>query len=62
MSPRPDRVFRVNPVADTMSRLIVAVAHRVKSLYELKRTGGRCALATMCVGGGQGVAAIFERV
>ncbi|MGO9670545.1 MAG: beta-ketothiolase BktB [Streptosporangiaceae bacterium] len=34
----------------------------VKSLYELKRTGGRYALATMCIGGGQGMAAIFERV
>jgi acetyl-CoA C-acetyltransferase len=34
----------------------------VKSLYELKRTGGRYALATMCIGGGQGIATIFERV
>ena len=34
----------------------------VKSLYELKRTGGRYALITMCIGGGQGIAAIFERV
>jgi acetyl-CoA C-acetyltransferase len=34
----------------------------VKSLYELKRTAGRYALATMCIGGGQGIAAIFERV
>ena len=33
----------------------------VKSLYELRRTGGRYALATMCIGGGQGIAAIFER-
>jgi len=34
----------------------------VKSLYELKRTGGRYALSTMCIGGGQGIATIFERV
>ena len=34
----------------------------VKSLYELKRTGGRYALNTMCIGGGQGIATIFERV
>jgi acetyl-CoA C-acetyltransferase len=34
----------------------------VKALYELKRTGGRYALTTMCIGGGQGIAAIFERV
>jgi acetyl-CoA C-acetyltransferase len=33
----------------------------VKSLYELARTGSRYALATMCIGGGQGIAAIIER-
>ena len=33
----------------------------VKALYELQRTGGRYALTTMCIGGGQGIAAIFER-
>jgi acetyl-CoA C-acetyltransferase len=32
-----------------------------KALYELHRVGGRYALATMCIGGGQGIAAIFER-
>jgi acetyl-CoA C-acetyltransferase len=34
----------------------------IKALYELKRTGGRRALVTMCIGGGQGIAAIFERM
>jgi acetyl-CoA C-acetyltransferase len=34
----------------------------VKALYELARTGGRHALVTMCIGGGQGIAAIFERL
>jgi acetyl-CoA C-acetyltransferase len=34
----------------------------VKALYELARTGGRYALVTMCIGGGQGIAAIFERI
>ena len=34
----------------------------VKAAYELKRTGGRYALITMCIGGGQGIAAVFERV
>jgi len=34
----------------------------VKALYELERVGGRYALVTMCIGGGQGIAAIFERV
>jgi acetyl-CoA C-acetyltransferase len=34
----------------------------VKALYELRRIQGRYALVTMCIGGGQGIAAIFERV
>ena len=33
----------------------------VKALYELRRTGGRYGLVTMCIGGGQGIAAVFER-
>tara|TARA_R110002095_G_scaffold12055_1_gene16463 strand:- start:67 stop:1251 length:1185 start_codon:yes stop_codon:yes gene_type:complete len=33
-----------------------------KALYELERTNGRYALVTMCIGGGQGIATIFERV
>lgn len=33
-----------------------------KALYELQRIRGRYALVTMCIGGGQGIAAIFERV
>lgn len=34
----------------------------VKAMYELQRVQGRYALVTMCIGGGQGIAAIFERV
>jgi acetyl-CoA C-acetyltransferase len=34
----------------------------VKALYELQRVNGRYALVTMCIGGGQGIAAIFERM
>jgi acetyl-CoA C-acetyltransferase len=34
----------------------------VKLLYELKRIQGRYGLVSMCIGGGQGIAAIFERV
>jgi len=45
-----------HPVAATGAILTV------KALYELRRTGGRYALVTMCIGGGQGIAAIFERV
>ncbi len=34
----------------------------VKAVHELQRAGGRYALVTMCIGGGQGIAAIFERM
>jgi acetyl-CoA C-acetyltransferase len=34
----------------------------LKALYELERTQKRYALVTMCIGGGQGIAAIFERI
>ncbi|MCC7486434.1 MAG: acetyl-CoA C-acyltransferase family protein [Burkholderiales bacterium] len=34
----------------------------VKALYELQRTGGKYALVTMCIGGGQGISAVFERM
>lgn len=33
----------------------------VKALYELERIGGKYAVVTMCIGGGQGIAALFER-
>ncbi len=45
-----------HPVAATGAILTV------KTLYELKRTGGRYGLVTMCIGGGQGIATIFERL
>ncbi len=45
-----------HPVAATGAILTV------KALYELRRTGGSYALVTMCIGGGQGIAAIFERL
>jgi acetyl-CoA C-acetyltransferase len=34
----------------------------IKALYELERTGGRRALVTMCIGGGQGIALALERL
>lgn len=34
----------------------------VKALYELQRIQGRYAIVTMCIGGGQGIAALFERI
>ncbi len=34
----------------------------IKAIAELHRSGGRYGLVTMCIGGGQGIAAIFERI
>ena len=34
----------------------------IKALYELQRIGGKYALVTMCIGGGQGIAAVYERM
>ncbi|HUD93539.1 acetyl-CoA C-acyltransferase family protein [Sphingobium sp.] len=34
----------------------------IKAAYELKRTGGKYALVTMCIGGGQGIALVIEAV
>ena len=45
-----------HPVAATGTILTV------KALYELQRIRGRYALVTMCIGGGQGIAAVFERI
>jgi len=45
-----------HPIAATGNLLVV------KAIHELARTGGQTALITMCIGGGQGIAAIFERI
>jgi acetyl-CoA C-acetyltransferase len=34
----------------------------IKAMYELQRTNGRYGLVTMCIGGGQGIAAVIERI
>jgi acetyl-CoA C-acetyltransferase len=34
----------------------------IKAIYELHRAQGRYGLVTMCIGGGQGIASIFERI
>ncbi|NDH30955.1 MAG: acetyl-CoA C-acyltransferase, partial [Betaproteobacteria bacterium] len=34
----------------------------IKAIHELQRIKGRYALVTMCIGGGQGIAAVFERI
>jgi acetyl-CoA C-acetyltransferase len=44
-----------HPIGATGARILTTM------LYELERRGGKYALETMCVGGGQGIAAVFER-
>ncbi len=56
VNPNGSGISLGHPVGAT-GAIIVA-----KAIHELHRTGGRYALATMCIGGGQGIAAIFERL
>jgi acetyl-CoA C-acetyltransferase len=56
VNPNGSGISLGHPVAATGA--IIAT----KAIYELQRVGGRYALVTMCIGGGQGIAAIFERV
>jgi acetyl-CoA C-acetyltransferase len=55
-NPNGSGISMGHPISATGSILTV------KALYELERTSGRFALVTMCIGGGQGIAAIFERL
>jgi acetyl-CoA C-acetyltransferase len=55
VNPNGGAVALGHPIGATGSILTV------KALYELQRLGKRYALVTMCIGGGQGIAAIFER-
>ena len=61
----------LDPVKTNPNGGAIALGHPVgcsgafiatKAIYELQRTGGKYALVTMCIGGGQGIAAIFERL
>ena len=54
----PERQRHRARASDRRDRCILTV----KAIYELARTRGRYALVTMCIGGGQGIAAIFERI
>ena len=58
----PDRL-NVNGSGISLGHPIGATGVRILTtlLHELKRRGGRYGLETMCIGGGQGVAAVFER-
>jgi acetyl-CoA C-acetyltransferase len=55
---------KVNPNGSGISlgHPVGATGTIITALYELQRIGGRFALVTMCIGGGQGIAAIFERI
>ncbi|TVT78152.1 MAG: acetyl-CoA C-acyltransferase family protein [Denitromonas halophila] len=65
------KVLGLDPAKTNPNGGAIALGHPVgcsgafiatKAVYELQRTGGRYALVTMCIGGGQGIAAIFERM
>ena len=58
----PDRI-NVNGSGISLGHPIGATGVRILAtlLHELERRGGRYGLETLCVGGGQGLAAIFER-
>ena len=65
------RGLELNPARTNVNGGAIALGHpigasgavlAVKAIYELHRTGGRYALVTMCIGGGQGIAAVFERL
>jgi acetyl-CoA C-acetyltransferase len=66
-----DRELKFNPAKCNPNGGAIALGHPigasgailvVKALHELQRTGGRYALCTMCIGGGQGIATIIERM
>jgi acetyl-CoA C-acetyltransferase len=64
------KVLGLDPAKTNPNGGAIALGHPVgcsgafiatKALYELERVGGKYCLVTMCIGGGQGIAAIFER-
>ena len=55
LNPNGSGISIGHPVGPTGARILATLAH------ELRRREGRWALETMCIGGGQGIAAVFER-
>ncbi|HJV02128.1 MAG TPA: acetyl-CoA C-acyltransferase family protein [Burkholderiaceae bacterium] len=64
------QVLELDPAKTNPNGGAIALGHPVgcsgafiatKAIYELQRTNGRYALVTMCIGGGQGIAVVFER-
>ena len=65
------KVLGLDPAKVNVNGGAIALGHPVgatgaiiatKCIHELHRTGGRYGLATMCIGGGQGIAVVFERL
>ena len=56
MNPNGGAIALGHPLGASGARLVTT------ALYQLQRTGGRYALCTMCIGVGQGIAMIIERV
>jgi len=56
LNPNGSGISLGHPVGATGARILATMAH------ELHRRQGRYAVETMCIGGGQGLAAVFERV
>ena len=56
LNPHGSGISLGHPVGATGARILVTL------LGEMDRRGARYGLETMCIGGGQGLAAVFERV
>jgi acetyl-CoA acyltransferase len=56
VNPNGGAIALGHPLGMSGARLVTTV------LYQLERTGGRSALCTMCIGVGQGIALLIERV
>jgi acetyl-CoA acyltransferase len=59
----PDEKLNVNGGAIALGHPLGCTGAKLTAtaLYELRRRGGRYAIVTMCIGGGQGAAGLFER-
>ena len=55
LNPQGSGISLGHPVGATGARMLVTASHR------MKRTGAKRALVTMCIGGGQGLAAVIEQ-
>jgi acetyl-CoA C-acetyltransferase len=56
LNPNGGAIALGHPVGATGTILVV------KAMHELERTGGKYGLVSLCIGGGQGIASVFERL